>query len=137
MNWQLDNIADICEPNQKQRFKCLSTHTFFTSSIIWGSLGPARMYGPKGIYHPTVYGFLVGAILPIPIWMLAKWRYPKLRHVFIPSFLIGGLYWAPFNLTFLIPGMYLGYVFQVYIKKRHFEWWGSYNVNSLFLVPSS
>ena len=128
MNWQLDNIPDICSQEQKDRFVCMSTHTFFTSSIIWGSLGPARMYGAKGIYHPTAYGFLVGAFLPVPIYILARWRYPNLRHVFIPTLLVGGLLWAPCNMTFLTPALYLGLLFNIYIKKRYFEWWGTYNV---------
>jgi len=128
MNWQLDNIVGVCEPTQKQRFVCMNTHTFFTSSIIWGSLGPARMYGPGGLYHPTIYGFLVGAFLPVPVYILARWRYPQMRHVFIPSLLVGALMWAPFNLSWVIPAIYLGYIFQVYIKRRYFSWWGTYNV---------
>jgi OPT oligopeptide transporter protein len=132
MNWQIDNIQDICSDEQKQKFKCMNTHTFFTSSIIWGTLGPARMYGPKGIYHVTLYGFLVGAFLPIPFYLLAKWRYPRFRQVYTPTLLMGGLYWAPFNLTWVIPAVYVGYVFNVYIKRRFFNWWANYNVRFLF-----
>jgi OPT family oligopeptide transporter len=130
MNWQLDNIPDICEPDQKDKFACMGTHTFFTSSIIWGTLGPARMYGTKGIYHPTIYGFLIGALLPIPFYILSRWRYPSLRHVFVPTFLVGGLFWAPLNLTWVTPALYFGYLFNVYIRKRYFGWWGTYNVRS-------
>jgi len=128
MNWQLDNIPNICDPDQKDKFTCMWTHTFFTSSIIWGSLGPARMYGSKGIYHITLYGFLAGALLPIPIFLLSKWKYPAARHIFIPSLIYGGLMWAPFNISYLTGALYFGYLFNVYIKKRYFEWWATYNV---------
>ena len=134
MGWQLDNIPNICEDDQKQKFMCMSTQTFFTSSIIWGTLGPARMYGPKGIYHITIYGFLAGAFLPIPIYILTKWRYPALRHVYIPGLLMGGLHWAPGNVGFVLPGLYLGYLFNVYIKRRFFPWWATYNVRILRFV---
>jgi hypothetical protein len=128
MNWQLDNIPGICTDTQPQKFLCMSTHTFFTSSVIWGTLGPERMYGKHGLYGPTMYGFLAGAVLPIPCYVLARWRYPKLRQVFVPTILVGALHWAPLNLSWAIPCLYLGYIFQVYIKRRYFPWWTSYNV---------
>jgi hypothetical protein len=128
LGWQLDNIPNICEDDQKQKFVCMSTKTFFTSSIIWGTLGPARMYGPNGIYHPTIYGFLLGALLPVPFFFLSKWRYPQLRHVYTPSLMTGALFWAPLNLTYITPALYWGYLFNVYIKRKYFNWWATYNV---------
>jgi hypothetical protein len=128
MTWQIDNIPGLCEIDQPQKMVCMNTHTFFTSSIIWGTLGPIRMYGPKGLYHPTVYGFLIGAFLPVPLYILSRWRYPGLRTIYTPSFLVGGIMWAPLNLTFLFPALWLGWVFNVYIKRRFFSWWASYNV---------
>jgi OPT oligopeptide transporter protein len=106
----------------------MNTKTFFTSSIIWGTLGPARMYGPNGIYHPTIYGFLLGALLPVPFFFLSKWRYPQLRHVYTPSLMTGALFWAPLNLTYITPALYWGYLFNVYIKRKYFNWWATYNV---------
>ena len=130
MNWQLDNVPRICEPDQPQKMVCMSTHTFFTSSIIWGTLGPARMYGPKGIYHTCVYGFLIGALLPIPVYVLSRWRYPRLRTIYIPSFLVGAIAWAPYNITGIFPGLCVAWLFNVFIKRRYFSWWASYNVRS-------
>jgi len=131
LNWQLDNIKDICEEEQKQKFLCMETHTFFTSSVIWGTIGPAKLYSPGGIYHATLWAFLLGALLPIPLFLLSRWRYPQLRHVFTPALLKGGMFWAPLNMSYAIPGLYLGYIFQVHIKRRFFSWWSSYNVSSV------
>jgi hypothetical protein len=131
MNWQIDNIKGLCELDQPQKFSCLSSvHTLFTSSILWGTLGPERMYGSKGIYNATLYGFLIGAFLPIPIYLLAKWKYPRLRHVYASSYLMGGICWAPHNLTHIFPALWIGYLFNVIIKKRYLQWWGSFNVRS-------
>lgn len=129
MNWQLDNIPNVCDENQKQKFICIHTQTFFTSSVIWGTFGPAKMYGPRGLYHLTLYGFLVGAILPVPFYLLSRWKYRELRHVYSPTLLLGGLLWAPRNLTWITPCIYLGYLFNVYIKRRYFSWWATYNVS--------
>jgi hypothetical protein len=128
MNWQLDNIPDICHNNQKEKFTCTDTYSFFTSSLIWGTIGPARMYGSKALYNKSLYGFLVGALLPIPLYLLSRWRFPELRHVFTPVLLSGGQSWAPYNLSWLIPSLYLGYIFQVYIRRRNFQWWANCNV---------
>jgi hypothetical protein len=128
MNWQIDNIQGLCTDDQPQKFICVGINTFFSSSMIWGTLGPQRMYGKHGLYGPTLWGFLAGAILPVPFYVFGK-RYPSLRQVCTPVLLIGGLLWAPANLTWVIPPLWLGYIFLVYIKRRHFAWWASYNVS--------
>ena len=129
MNWQLNNIPDFCQDDQPEKFTCISFYTFFTSSLIWGTIGPARMYGTKALYNTSLYGFLVGALAPIPLYILSRWRFPELRHVYTPILFSSGAVWAPFNLSWLIPSLYLGYIFQVYMRKRHFDWWSNYNVS--------
>ena len=44
VNYQL-TIPDVCEPDQKDHFICPGINTFFTASVLWGTLGPKRMYG--------------------------------------------------------------------------------------------
>ena|SRR5579859_201407 len=128
MNWQLDHVTDLCHDEQKQKFTCVGTYTLFTASLIWGTIGPAKMFGSGALYHNSLYGFLLGAVLPIPFYVLSRWRYPKLRLVYTPILLAGGIGWAPTNMSWLIPSLYVGYIFQVYIRKKHFEWWSNYNV---------
>jgi hypothetical protein len=136
MNWQIDNIKNLCvrapDPNkQQQHFTCdTSSHTLFTSSIIWGTIGPERMYGSKGIYSATLFGFLFGAILPVPIYLLAKWKYPQVRHVYPAAYLYGGIAWSPLNFSWVSPSLWIGYLFNIHIKKRYLSWWGSFNVRS-------
>ena len=43
-DWQVSNIEDLCSPNQTQGFICPGTTTFATSSVIWGAVGPSRMF---------------------------------------------------------------------------------------------
>ena len=47
--WMLHNIEDICTPHQKQGFKCPQSTTFATASIIWGGVGPQRLFSPGGL----------------------------------------------------------------------------------------
>jgi OPT family oligopeptide transporter len=43
-NWMVSNIEDICSPHQTQGFTCPGTTVFATSSVIWGAVGPSRMF---------------------------------------------------------------------------------------------
>ena len=44
-NWMVSNIEDVCSQRQTQGFICPGTTTFATSSVVWGAVGPSRMFG--------------------------------------------------------------------------------------------
>ena len=44
--WMFTNIPDMCSSTQKDGFICPSTEVFGTASIIWGGIGPRRLFGP-------------------------------------------------------------------------------------------
>ena len=83
--WQFANIEDFCMPTQKDGFVCNDISTFATAAIIWGGIGPRRLFSSDGMYNWVLYFFLIGAILPIPFYVLARW-YPTrfYRYVNIP-----------------------------------------------------
>ena len=132
MNWQLENIPNVCQSDQEQNFTCVNTYSFFTSSLIWGTVGPGRMYGATGLYSKAFYAFLFGAIVPIPFYLLSRFGFPKFRHIYTPLMLSGGIAWAPTNMSWLIPPLYIGYIFHIYIRRRYPQWWATYNVPSPF-----
>jgi OPT family oligopeptide transporter len=45
-NWMFANITDICTLTQVDGFSCPSAGTFATASLIWGGIGPARLFSP-------------------------------------------------------------------------------------------
>lgn len=47
--WALDNIPDICSPHQAHFFTCPNLNVFNTSSIIWGGIGPRRLFSAGGL----------------------------------------------------------------------------------------
>ncbi|CAF3979217.1 unnamed protein product [Rotaria sp. Silwood1] len=91
-------------------------------------VGPVKMFGPKSIYWPLLFGFLIGAILPIPVWLLRK-QYPQIRwirYVHFPIIL---------SATGLIPpappGEYfswliIGFIFNFVIFHYAHAWWQRY-----------
>jgi len=44
--WMLNNIEDICMPRQKQGFMCPGSTVFASASIIFGAVGPQRLFSP-------------------------------------------------------------------------------------------
>lgn len=125
-NWQLDNIPDICDLNQKNRLRCPGANTFFFSSIQYGEIGPRKVFG--GLYPVLKWCFLIGVLLVIPCAYFKRFGPKKLTRYFQPTVIIGGfLYYAPYNLLYYTGGLYLSYIFMYYIKKRYLLWWEKYN----------
>ncbi|KAK7046359.1 OPT-domain-containing protein [Favolaschia claudopus] len=122
LNFQMTKIDGVCTPTQADHFTCPGINTFFTASVLWGTLGPKRMFGAGGIYNSLLYCFLIGALIPIPFYILRK-RVKSFEYVHLPVIIAGGLSWAPYNLANLWPAVPVAWVFNVFIKKRYLAWW--------------
>ncbi|KAK0448152.1 OPT-domain-containing protein [Armillaria borealis] len=126
LNFQMTQIPDVCSSTQKDRFTCPGTNTFFTASVLWGTLGPSRMFGSGAIYNPLIWCFLIGFVLPVIVYFLTP-RIPIFKYFHLPVFLVGTLIWAPYNLSNTWPAVPIAYVFNMFIKKRFLSWWSKYN----------
>ncbi|KAG2213452.1 hypothetical protein INT47_009126 [Mucor saturninus] len=126
-NWILDTVKDVCTPKGFP-FTCPSAKTFYSASVIWGAIGPDRMFGPSSPYYPTLWFFLIGLLLPIPFYFYSK-RYPNswVKYVHIPIIL---------NSTGMMPpavplnySMWFaaGFIFMFWLRRYRFEWWIKYN----------
>ncbi|CAK7898061.1 oligopeptide transporter 2 [[Candida] anglica] len=126
MNWQIDSMSDICTAYQKLKFTCPSATTYFSASVLWGTVGPKRVFG--GLYPVMQYCFLIGFLL-VPVALAFKWYAPKkLTRHFQPSIFMGGfLSWAPYNFSYYTGSLYLSIAFMYYIKKHYLGWWEKYN----------
>ncbi|KAJ7775950.1 OPT-domain-containing protein [Mycena maculata] len=125
LNFQMTKIAGVCTPEQVDHFTCPGIQTFFTASVIWGILGPKRMFGPGGIYNSLLWFFLIGAIVPIPVYFLRK-KSKIFESFHFPMILAGGLIWAPYTMANIWPAVPIGFLVNVIIKKRYIAWWGKY-----------
>lgn len=128
-NWQMANIKDICTDHQSAHFTCPGVHTFFTGNLTWGLIGPARMYGSHGIYAKLQWLVLAGFLLPVPFWYLSR-RFPKnkvLKMIHIPVIINGFTSWVPYGFTYMLPPLYLAFIFNWWINRRYTGWWLRYN----------
>ncbi|KAK6454841.1 oligopeptide transporter protein [Scheffersomyces xylosifermentans] len=125
-NWQMENVPDICDRLQKDKFSCPGANTFFYSSVQYGEIGPAKVF--SGIYPVLKWCFLLGVLLVLPcVWF--KNNGPKLlTRYFQPTVIIGGfLDYAPYNLSYFTGGLYLSYFFMYHVKRNYLLWWEKYN----------
>ncbi|KAI0449510.1 OPT oligopeptide transporter protein-domain-containing protein [Xylaria acuta] len=128
LNFALDNIDGVCDVTQPQRFTCPGGRTFFSASVIWGLIGPARVFSPGQIYSGLLLFFVLGAVTPVIIYFAAK-RYPRspVKYLMAPLIFGGSGSMPPATpLNYLSWGI-VGYVFQFVIKRRHFRWWSRLN----------
>ena len=128
LNFALDNIKGVCEPDQPDHFTCPGGRVFFAASVIWGLIGPDRMFSPGRIYSGLFAFFVVGAIVPVAIYFAAKrWPRSPVRYAMAPLIFGGAGHIPPATpLNYLSWGI-VGFIFQFWIKKRHFAWWSRLN----------
>ncbi|KAI9288585.1 OPT oligopeptide transporter protein-domain-containing protein [Umbelopsis sp. AD052] len=125
--WLMDTIPNICT-KAAFPFVCNSASTFYSASVIWGAIGPAKMFAGNSPYSSMLYFFLIGLVLPIPFFLYSR-KYPNswVKYVHIPLI---------FNATGMMPpavplnfSMWCacGFVFMYWIRKYRHEWWTKYN----------
>ena len=126
--WQFANIEGFCSPMQKDGFICNDITTFATAGIIWGGIGPRRLFSAGGMYNFVMYFFLIGALLPIPFYILAR-RYPTSfwRYVNIPVCFAGLAHLPPATGINYSSWAMVGAFFQWFMRRFHFRWWLRFN----------
>lgn len=127
-DWMLDNIEDICTPGQKQGFRCPGSTTFATASVIWGAVGPKRLFSPGAPYSALLWFFPIGIFAPIPFYLLAR-RFPLSiwRYINVPVFFAGLGAMPPASGINYISWVLWGFIFNYVIRRFHFRWWMRYN----------
>ncbi|KAI0220322.1 hypothetical protein L0F63_006438 [Massospora cicadina] len=110
--WLMGVIPRLCTP-EGFPWTCPNTEVFYSASVIWGVIGPSKMFGPgaqAGAPHPILH-----SIAEVPQLVLGFRPRPhnNLQHVHPPP---------------ARPGIYLtwfavGFVFHVVIRRRWDAWY--------------
>ncbi|KAI0251736.1 OPT oligopeptide transporter [Lactifluus subvellereus] len=137
-SWMFSNIEDICFPNQKDGFICPDTTVFGTASIIWGVIGPQRLFSHGQRYYGLVFFFLVGAIAPLIQWTLhKKFRISFLKYLNFPLIFSGTGTLPPATPLNFVPWVFICFLFNYIIRRRHVYWWLKYNYISSAALDAS
>lgn len=130
--WLLNSVEHICHDEllpHNSPWTCPGDHVFFDASVIWGLVGPKRIFGSLGKYAALNWFFLGGAVGPLIIWLLHK-AFPK--HSWIPLINLPILLGATGSMP---PATALNYnswalvgtIFNFFIFRYRKRWWQRYN----------
>ncbi|KAI3699359.1 hypothetical protein L2E82_43615 [Cichorium intybus] len=130
--WLMDTVPNICErallpPGSP--WTCPSDHVFFDASVIWGLIGPQRIFGDQGYYNSINWFFLAGALAPILVWVLHK-AFPSQNWILLittPVLLSATIYMPPATSVNYNSWIIIGFLSGFVAYRYHHEWWGRYN----------
>jgi OPT family small oligopeptide transporter len=126
-HWVMENVEDLCTPGQVDRFKCPHTHSYFLSSVLWGVIGPRRLFSFGAPYNAVTWAIPLGVVLPVLAYFAMKrWPGSAWRNVNIPIFLAGPLGWAPYNWSYIQGTLALALFFNGLVRRRWGAWWERY-----------
>ena len=130
--WLLGSIKNICHeellsPNSP--WTCPGDRVFFDASVIWGLVGPRRIFGPLGNYGALNWFFVAGAAGPIIVWLLHK-AFPSqswIPLINLPVLLgaTGGM--PPATAVNYSSWVIVGTIFNFFIFRYRKKWWERYN----------
>lgn len=130
--WLLTTIEFICDPTKLPEgspWTCPGDDVFYNASIIWGVVGPQRMFGNLGLYSKMNYFFLFGILAPFPVWILSK-IYPEkkwIRLINMPILISGAGAMPPARAVNYICWLSVGLFFNFVVYKRYKAWWARHN----------
>ena len=97
-------------------------------------VGPQRLFSHGHLFHGLFFSFLVGTIAPLAQWTAHKtFKIDFLKYLNFPIIFIGADYLPPATPLNYVPWALVCYVFNNFIRRRHFGWWSKYNCEYLFL----
>ncbi|KAL0443052.1 UNVERIFIED_CONTAM: Oligopeptide transporter 3 [Sesamum latifolium] len=88
-----------------------------------------RLFGPGGLYRNLVWLFLIGAVLPVPVWILSKIfpdkKWIPLINIPVISYGFAGM--PPATPTNIASWIITGTIFNYFVFKYRKTWWQRYN----------
>ncbi|KAF8030989.1 hypothetical protein BT93_D0238 [Corymbia citriodora subsp. variegata] len=130
--WLLISIEHICDPSLLPKgspWTCPGDDVFYNASIIWGVVGPLRMFTKYGIYPEMNWFFLIGFLAPVPVWYLSR-KFPNQKwipYVNMPIILGATQSMPPARSVHYLSWGTVGIFFNFYVYRRFKGWWARYN----------
>lgn len=86
--------------------------------------GPRRVFGAGGIFSWTNYFWLIGFLLPVIQYVVAR-RYPRsiARYIVWPAVFGAAGMIPPATLYYLWQYVIVGLIFNFFIRRKWFGWW--------------
>lgn len=130
--WLLTSIEYICDETKLplgSPWTCPLDDVFYNASIIWGVVGPLRMFGKLGLYPEMNYFFLFGLVAPVPVWYFAR-KFPEKRWIScinMPLILSGTMGMPLAKAVNSVSWFAVGIIFNLVVYRRFKGWWARHN----------
>ncbi|KAL5559911.1 hypothetical protein UlMin_036122 [Ulmus minor] len=130
--WLLSTVENICQdqllpPNSP--WTCPGDRVFFDASVIWGLVGPKRIFGSQGNYPQLNWFFLIGFMGPLVVWLLHK-TFPAQKWIpliNLPVLLGATAAMPPATTVNFNCWIVAGTVFNFFVFRYRKRWWQRYN----------
>lgn len=126
--WLLTSIENICDEALLPKcspWTCPGDDVFYNASIIWGVVGPKRMFTKDGVYPGMNWFFLIGLLAPLPVWLLSR-KFPNhkwIQLINIPIITAGASKIPPARSVNYITWGIVGIFFNFYVYRNFKAWW--------------
>ncbi|KAK6936646.1 Oligopeptide transporter, OPT superfamily [Dillenia turbinata] len=130
--WLMGAIPNLCDVNllpPDSPWKCPTDRVFYDASVIWGLIGPRRIFGDLGVYGAVNWFFLGGAVTPVLVW-LASWIFPErkwIRLIHMPVLLGATAIMPPASAVNFTSWLIVAFIFGFVVFRYHEKWWKRYN----------
>lgn len=130
--WLLNSIDNICNPDllpENSPWTCPGDTVFFDASVIWGLVGPKKIFGDQGVYPALNWFFLGGAMASVVVWLSHK-AFPKvwwIPYINMPVLLGAVAQMPPATSVNFISWIVVGTIFNYFVFKYYKGWWKKYN----------
>ena len=128
LNWAFGSIPNLCDLEQENHYTCPNGRVFFNASVVWGLIGPQRMFNHGQIYNGLMYFFVAGLLSPPLFYLLARmFPHSNFRYVNVPLIFGGSGMIPPATTINYTSWGIVGFVFNKVIKNKYRGWWSNYN----------
>ncbi|KAL5738678.1 hypothetical protein ACOSP7_031439 [Xanthoceras sorbifolium] len=130
--WLMGEIPHLCDTSMLPRdspWTCPMDRVFFDASVIWGLVGPRRIFGDLGEYGKINWFFLGGAIAPVLVWLAHK-AFPSqkwIRLIHMPVLLGATAMMPPATAVNFTSWVFLGFLSGFVLFRYRPDWWKRYN----------
>jgi OPT family oligopeptide transporter len=128
--WLLGSIHGICSDSlpADSPWTCPSDRVFFDASVIWGLVGPRRIFGPEGNYGALNWFFLIGLAGPVIVYAFHR-MFPNQKWIPLINLpvLFGAAAMPPATAVNYNSWLLIGTIFNFFVFRYRKMWWTRYN----------
>ncbi|KAJ5519515.1 Tetrapeptide transporter OPT1/isp4 [Penicillium expansum] len=124
--FMITRIDGVCTPEAEGNFICPHGKVTYSSSLIWGAVGPGRLFSSGQIYSNLLWFFLIGPTVVVITYILGL-RWKSANYVSWPV-AFGAMSQVPPATGISFSSWWIvNLIFNGILRRRKPAWWSKYN----------